>query len=246
MDIEMKIYAPITWGIKPKFKIQDFRENRHEEILLLIKHHYFREEAMCRSSKLLDDAVSLHEYLNIIRMWMNDTTSLVAVSVKSGRIIGTVITRINRNFDKTNTYSRMQILEGRTLQSIWNLKSALILQANAYEAIGHDTYLRVYILSVHPSYKEEGVAEALLLATARLAIQMKISAIGGIFTTEEHQLSAYRVGFSLNSEIFYDKWMENNNVVFKNPGKNNVSAKFMSMLTPNREALEKDEVKENN
>jgi hypothetical protein len=57
----------------------------------------------------MEDSESLEAYLNLIRQWMRDTTSLVAVSLKSGRIVGTVIARINRKLDKTNTYSRVQV-----------------------------------------------------------------------------------------------------------------------------------------
>lgn len=54
------------------------------------------------------------------------------------------------------------------------LKSALVQQANAYESLGHDTYLRIYALSVHPSYKKRGVGSALLEACCLLALNMKV------------------------------------------------------------------------
>ena len=64
---------------------------------------------MCKSSFLLNDPESVKGYLDLIRVWMKDSTSIVALSSKSDRVIGTAITRINSALDKTNTYSRVQV-----------------------------------------------------------------------------------------------------------------------------------------
>jgi hypothetical protein len=37
IPLETRITAPITWDIKRRFKIQDLRENKYDEVLLLIK-----------------------------------------------------------------------------------------------------------------------------------------------------------------------------------------------------------------
>lgn len=37
IPIETRIFAPITYVVKPRFKIQDIRENIYDEVLLLIK-----------------------------------------------------------------------------------------------------------------------------------------------------------------------------------------------------------------
>jgi ribosomal protein S18 acetylase RimI-like enzyme len=55
-----------------------------------------------------------------------------------------------------------------------HLKNSLITQADAYETMGHDTYFRVYVICVHPSYKAEGVAEALLETSIRFAAKMEV------------------------------------------------------------------------
>lgn len=64
---------------------------------------------MCKVVNLLRDNVSINNYLELIRVWMKDTMSLVATSSKSERVIGTAIMRIDSSFDKTNTHSRMQV-----------------------------------------------------------------------------------------------------------------------------------------
>lgn len=40
---------------------------------------------------------------------MKDTTSLVALSLASGRVVGVAVARINSDSDKTDTYNRVQV-----------------------------------------------------------------------------------------------------------------------------------------
>lgn len=65
---------------------------------------------MCKASSLLEDSTSVNDYLELIRTWMNDTTSIVALSIKSGRVIGVAVTRVNSRTLKTDTYQRVQVL----------------------------------------------------------------------------------------------------------------------------------------
>ncbi|OXU21911.1 hypothetical protein TSAR_008117 [Trichomalopsis sarcophagae] len=188
--IETKITAPITWTSQSKFKIQDLRDNQHEE----------------------------------------DTTSLVAISAKSGRIIGAAITRINSFLYKSNTYSRVQIFTGEALEAMMRLKGALVKQANIYESTGHDTYLCIYVLCVHPSYKNKGIEKGLLDACSRAATNMKISLLAGIFTSNNDQSIARKMEYSILTQIPYKNWIIDNNVVFDDTEIENYSAAFMILL----------------
>jgi len=76
---------------------------------MLSQHHFFREEPMCRAVALLEDQTSVKAYLNLIRTWMKDTTSLVALSLASGRVIGVAVMRINSSSDKSDTYNRVRV-----------------------------------------------------------------------------------------------------------------------------------------
>lgn len=64
---------------------------------------------MCKAISLLEDEKSVKGYLDFIKTWMKDTTSLVALSLASGRVIGVAVTRINSDSDKTDTYNRVQV-----------------------------------------------------------------------------------------------------------------------------------------
>ncbi|KAJ8667118.1 hypothetical protein QAD02_008780 [Eretmocerus hayati] len=234
---ETNISAPIVWVSDRKFVVQDLRENYFEDVITLLKHHYLSEEPLCRSTNIIRDRVSANAYLDRIRSWMRDTCSLVAVSKKSGRVVGAAIVRMNSFLERTNTYSRVLISDGQALESIMHLKNALVEQANIYETIEHDTYLRLYVLCVHPSYRKKGVGRALLESCFRFAWTMKIPAIGGIFTSTEEQLMVEKFGFAALAEIPYNNWLVDEEVVFENPGPGNYSAVFMAMPTPNEDTL---------
>lgn len=74
-----------------------------------MQNHFFREEPMCKTVSLLQDEKSVNVYLDLIKTWMKDTTSLVALSLASGRVIGVAVTRVNSDSDKSDTYNRVQV-----------------------------------------------------------------------------------------------------------------------------------------
>ncbi|XP_017763607.1 PREDICTED: uncharacterized protein LOC108553280 [Eufriesea mexicana] len=232
LEAEARMKAPLEWDSTAKCKILDLKESQYDEALHLIKRHFFREDPMCKSSSLLQDQTSVNDYLQLIRTWMKDTTSLVATSILSGRVVGVAVMRINSGPEKTDTYNRVQILEGDTLKKIMHLQNALLIQANAHEVFGCEEYFCIYILCVHPSYQEKGVEYALLNASVQVATTLKMRAIGGIFTCGVSQTRARSVGFQLLSEIRYSLWTINDHTVFDDPGRGNYSAAFMGQLIP--------------
>lgn len=151
---------------------------------------------MCRSIVLLQDKKSLNAYIELLRSWMKEGSSLVAVSRKSGRVVGALICKINISSEMTNTYSRvevndhtklmrfflmnllrlieLQIYSGESLPAIMALKSAIITKANVFEEFDCDKYLRIYALSVHPSYRKKPVAKALLEASFLNAFYLEV------------------------------------------------------------------------
>ncbi|XP_011331205.1 uncharacterized protein LOC105275794 [Ooceraea biroi] len=194
-----------------------------------MQHHYFREEPMCKATFLLQDEKSVNVSLDFIRTWMKDTTSLVALSLASGRVVGVAVARSNSDSDKTDTYNRVQNFEGDALRKIMSLVNTLIKQANAYKELDCDVYFRVHVLCVHPSYQERGIDIALLKTCIQVASTLAIPAIGGVFTSGSRQALALKLGFRLISEIRYSRWVVDDEIVFDDPGKGNYSAAFMGM-----------------
>ncbi|KAK2583537.1 hypothetical protein KPH14_009492 [Odynerus spinipes] len=227
LKMEARMHAPLEWDSPVYCKILDLQESLS---ISSPQHHFFREDPMCKAISLLKDKISVDCYLDLIRTWMKDTTSMIALSAASGRVVGAAITRINSNSEKTNTFSRNQELKGKALNKIMHLINAVISQTNAYDNFGHDEYFRVYLLCVHPTYQSKDVGFALLRACVHAARAMKLPAVGGIFTSGHNQTLAQKVGFSIVSEIRYSRWIVNDEVVFDDPGKGNYSAAFMGKV----------------
>lgn len=64
---------------------------------------------MCKAASLLEDSKSVNAFLDLIKTWMKDSTSLVALSLTSGRVIGVVVARVNSDSDKADTYNRVLV-----------------------------------------------------------------------------------------------------------------------------------------
>ncbi|XP_011640442.1 uncharacterized protein LOC105429273 [Pogonomyrmex barbatus] len=235
IEIEARMYAPLEWDSPAICKIQDLKEAQYEEALRLIKHHFFREEPMCKAIALLQDQISVNAYLRLLRTWMKDTISLVALSLASGRVIGVAVTRINSDSNKSDTYNRVQHFEGDTLEKIMDLINTLVKRTKAHKELECDAYFRVHVLCVHPSYQQKGIAVALLKACIQVASTLDLPAIGGVFTSGISQSLALKLDFRLIAEIRYSRWIVNDKVVFDSTGKGNYSAAFMGMRIPREE-----------
>lgn len=119
-----------------------------------------------------------------------------------------------------------------------HLLNTLIKQTNAHERFGQQEYYCVYVLCVHPSYREKGVEYALLNACVQVAVSLRIRAIGGLFTCGASQAWARSMGFELLSEIRYSLWILNDRIVFDDPGRGNYSAAMMGKLIAPEEESE--------
>ncbi|XP_011306800.1 uncharacterized protein [Fopius arisanus] len=206
--------------------------------LIQLQRHYFKDDPMCASAGLVKDPLSVECYLDYIRVWMKDTTSLVALSSKSERVVGVVVARPNIEVDRSITYSRMQIHEGEVLEKIMDFKNTLVKQADVHNYFNCREIFRLYILCVHPSYRSKGLGTALLEAFILMAIALQMPAIVALLTSGVTQELAMRLGFKVLNEIQYSRWILNDKAVFINPGVGNYSAALFGMLTPSMEYLE--------
>lgn len=113
-----------------------------------------------------------------------------------------------------------------------NLRTTLIKEAKIYETLNIGEYLKIYILSVHPSYEKKGVKSALIEALIAVGRSLKLPAIFGIFTSKIDQDLAESLNLKIFSEIQYSRWIVDDEVVFDNPGIGNYSAALMSVFIP--------------
>lgn len=78
-------------------------------LIIFLQHHFFSDDPMCLSAKLLDDPISTQGYLDEICSWMKENNSIVAISKKSDRVVGAAISKINSEDDKNHVFSRMTL-----------------------------------------------------------------------------------------------------------------------------------------
>ncbi|KAH0549904.1 hypothetical protein KQX54_015743, partial [Cotesia glomerata] len=212
IDIEQQISNPIQWPAPEFCQILDLKSYHYDDVLRLIKHHFISNDPMFKAVDFSKDPVSVMNYLDFVRIWMKDSLSLVALSSKSGRIIGT-------------------IFQGEALEKVINLQNMIVKQINAYEKLGCDMTLRIYIICVHESYQSKGLESILLENCIRMAITSKILAVVGIFTYTDSQKLAEKYNFKVLNEIHYGRWIVDDEIVFINPGMGNYSVAFMGTLT---------------
>ncbi|XP_063991952.1 uncharacterized protein LOC135170236 [Diachasmimorpha longicaudata] len=239
VKMQERMKAPLEWPSIGSCKILDLQPQHFSEALRLIKRHYFKDDPMCAAAGLSEDPISVEYYLECIRMWMKDTTSLVAVSGKSGRVVGVVIARINVEVDRSITYSRMQIHEGQVLEKIMDFKNTLVKEADIHNYFKSPEVFRLYILCIHPSYQTKGLGTALLEAFIQMAIALGVPAIVALLTCGVTHELATELGFEVLNEIQYSRWIVNDRAIFINPGIGNYSAALFGMFTPSMKYLEK-------
>jgi len=64
---------------------------------------------MCKAVVFHKDHESVESGLKLIRTWMKDNTSIVALSPTTGRVIGIAVTRPSSDPEKSDIYGRVQV-----------------------------------------------------------------------------------------------------------------------------------------
>ncbi|XP_046614203.1 uncharacterized protein LOC124302273 isoform X1 [Neodiprion virginianus] len=202
------------------------------------QHHYIKEEPMCASCEFNKEVSSVTRFLEMARTWMKDTLSICALSVRTGRLVGVAVMRINALSEKAEIYNRIQVLKGEVLPKIMHLKNTLVKQVEIYKTLNIEEYLMIYILSIHPSFERKGVVAALMQATISVGRSLKSPIIFGIFTSKVDQDIAETLNFETFSIVQYSRWIVDDEVVFDDPGIGNYSAALMGFVVPKEQPEE--------
>ncbi|PSN30583.1 hypothetical protein C0J52_27351 [Blattella germanica] len=97
---------PLANGKIPKFRIQDATEDMHEDLVGYMCNIFARDEHLCRTMKIADDPVSIKEFEEIWRKFLNFNITVVALleedepsEEKRPRIAGCNILGVTRKTD---------------------------------------------------------------------------------------------------------------------------------------------------
>ncbi|XP_026815983.1 uncharacterized protein LOC113555682 [Rhopalosiphum maidis] len=238
--IETAIDSPRVWNtLYDEIEIQELKSNRYDEVLKIIEEHYIHDEPIIQSSKMHTDNGSVEEYLYLVRTWMKDTLSTVAVEQKTGNLVGFIICRFNELNNRDPEFSKDRVYEGEILRELQKFKHYLTKRGNPYKHNNVEKMLEVYSWFVLPEYRNKGIGTELLTNVVMRQLPeygwFDIDVIAGVFTDKVSQNIATSLGMETLYDFIYSAWTVANKTTgeqdefFKQIVRGNYSAKVMSM-----------------
>ncbi|XP_046477028.1 uncharacterized protein [Neodiprion pinetum] len=217
-------------GEVPRFIIQEVPESMEEELVDFMTKYFTAEETITVSQKLLSDPIAMKEIRTLWKETLRQGVSLVAIrenfeSDKKSEIVGVNVLFVCTNEDEDKLTSAIEV-RTRKMKTVMGTQFRLAAEVDMAKMYGVDRYLGAFGLSVNPSYRGQGVADALLQARTDIGQAYQIPATETIFTGTASQIVAARNGFEVLVERKYTEILDDEgNVAF--PG---VEPKFMKVM----------------
>ncbi|KAM3962183.1 uncharacterized protein ACR2FA_003681 [Aphomia sociella] len=234
--LEERIKAPSIWGRVPcGVRFEDLQDKRYEDAVRLLKKHYLPEEITYRSVKIAEDQEGTDEFVHNVRIWMKDKMSMAAVKEGTEKLVGVLIMRIQEKSAFSRTFSRVKLTHNPKYTTVMTFYNEVEKPVCLFEKLGVRKYFKVYVLALKSRYRHRGIAKEMLRAAMSLAASANVPAIAGIFTTSRTQQIAEEMGFQKFNEIYYVRYLINEQIVFWDAGLGNYGAALMAYRIPNVE-----------
>ncbi|KAL0810862.1 hypothetical protein ABMA28_010166 [Loxostege sticticalis] len=234
--LEERIKAPSIWGrVACGIRFEDLQDKRYEDAVRLLKKHYLPEELTYRSVKIAEDQEGTDEFVHNVRIWMKDKMSIAAVKEGVDKLVGVMIMRIQEKHAYSRTFSRVKLTHNPLYSSVMTFYNAIEKPVNIFEKLGVRKYFKVYILALKKRYRHRGIAKEMLKSAFGLAASANVPAIAGIFTTGRSQQIATEIGFEKFNEIYYIRYLIDDQIVFWDTGLGNYGAALMGYRIPDVE-----------
>ncbi|XP_046742180.1 uncharacterized protein LOC124408920 [Diprion similis] len=217
-------------GEVPRFIIQEVPESMEEELVDFMTKYFASEETLCVSQNLLSDPIAIREFRTVWKESLRQGVSVVAIrenfeSDEKPEIVGANVLAVVTKEDKDKPRSKMEV-RSKQMNSIARVASRFRADVDVTKIYGVDIYLTARGLSVHPSYRGQGIADALLQARTDIGQAYQIPATESIFAATAAQIVASRNGFEVLVEKKYTEILDDEgNVAF--PG---VAPKFIKFM----------------
>ncbi|KAK5646997.1 hypothetical protein RI129_005461 [Pyrocoelia pectoralis] len=242
IELQLKrIYSPLVWketafGIR----IQDLKENQHDEVINIIKDYYVEQDVLCKNTELLNDEESLDCYLKRIRFQLRDNSSIIAVDLKDEegdkkltdeklKIVGVLVLKIIRKNEFTRVFSQVQLVEGEAMKRCIAFRSHITRRVDVHEKCNCEVFLRYYELCVIPEYRHQSIGHLLMLCGIKAARSYNIPVVAGLFPNFALQKLARRLGMETIYEIKYTEWTDSDGeLIFDDPGAGNYTCAVMA------------------
>ncbi|XP_063239450.1 uncharacterized protein LOC134540563 [Bacillus rossius redtenbacheri] len=214
-------------GKVPSFVIQDVPEGREEELLDFMESELLVREPTCRSSGVPGDPESRAEFRAVWRDMLRSRISVVALldegnGAAGPRIVGANMLGVATRADK----SAKQQFSGGPTRKIVGLLDRLDSMADPFQKYGVQEYMSAFGLSVAEEFKGQGLGQELLRARFDVGRAVGLKLTVTAFTAIESQVLATRLGFEVLSEVAYQDYKVDGQVVF--PDIATRSAKLMA------------------
>ncbi|CAH2268348.1 uncharacterized protein LOC120625317 [Pararge aegeria] len=235
-QLEERIKAPSIWGRVPcGIRFEDLQDRRYEDAVRLLKTHYLPEEITYRSVKISEDKEGVDEFIHNVRIWMKDKMSIAAVKEGTDKLVGVLIMRIQEKSAFSRTFSRVKITYNPQYTKVVTFNRAIEKPVDLFDKLGVRRYFKIYLLALKTRYRHRGLGKEMLKAAIALSENANVPAISGIFTTARGHQMADELGFEKFNELFYVRYLIDNEIVFWDTGLGNYGAALMAYRIPSVE-----------
>ncbi|XP_063373384.1 uncharacterized protein LOC134661307 [Cydia amplana] len=236
--LEDRIRAPSIWGRVPcGVRFEDLQDKYYEDAVRLLKKHYLSEELTYRSVKISEDKEGVDEFVHNLRIWMKDKMSIAAVKEGTEKLVGCLIMRIQEKNAFSRTFSRVKLTYNPLYSTVMKFYNEVEKPVDLFEKLGVKKYLKVYIMALKHRYRHRGIGAELLKATFPLAASGFIPAVTGIISTGHMQKEAEKLGFQKFNEIYYVRYLIDDEILFWDTGLGNYGAALMGYRLPDVEEI---------
>lgn len=187
------------------------REDRHQDAVNLIRDHFIPDEPTARSVALTWNSELEEMYKGLVQKNM----TLALVSDTTGEIVAVRVAHVAKA--KPN---EKVVFKSNNLNKIFDLFGRLEDLCNPFHHFNVEEAVGFITLGVHRDYRQKGIGTIIMRAAVELVKNLGLGpvVIKGEGTSSYSQRIYEKLNFSVLSEVVYEEYKENGEIVFKNMG----------------------------
>ncbi|KPJ08049.1 hypothetical protein RR48_04156 [Papilio machaon] len=135
----------------------------------------------------------------------------------------------------SRTFSRVKLTHNPLYSKVMKFYNEIEKPIDLFKEMGVRRYLKFYVIALKGRYRHRGIAKEMLKAARELAASANVPAIAGIMTTSRGQVIAESLGFVKYNEIYYIRYLIDDQIAFFDTGLGNYGAALMGYRIPDVE-----------
>lgn len=212
-----------------------YQPEYYDELCNAVNSEFYKSECLARATRFNQPEAeqSRSEFIWLIRESLKDGLSVIAREVKSGKLVGHVINKLqvirnnNPNELSFNEHFINNVCKGKESTAMMRFLGDLESEVNLFKLFNVDTMLEITFLGVLPEYRCKSIGLKLMEITLQLAkdvrrgvaldlLPLDVREYGkslrfatAIFTSNYSKRIGVNLGFTVHYEYFYDKFEYN-------------------------------------